>query len=274
MKRLRCGLCALAGAVLAAAMTAGAGAPGAAAKTGEAAATAGTSAQGAQVSPMALGVNTAPWDDAFAGQGARAFLPRLKSAGIGMLRYGGGSYADSYDVTTNTSVSACPQGGPDAVTPALPAVGCAKSNALNFTAVSARAAAIGASTFVTLNYGTGTPAAAAAWVQDSRAVPNPGVGLWEVGNESYGCWEANDWLAQPPTSFTGYSPASDPGAVDPTCPQQVLGSFSGIQTLADSYATDVRPFISTIRAAAPHARVGVPWAFGGAGVPQHQHRFA
>jgi hypothetical protein len=155
MNRLKRGLCALAAAGLAAAVTAGAGAARAAAKTGG---SAGTSAQGAQVSPMALGVNTAPWDDALAGEDAGEFLSRLTSAGIGMLRYGGGSYADGYDVTTNTSVSGCPQGGPDAVTPALPAAGCAKSNALDFTAFSARAAAIGASTFVTLNYGTGAPA--------------------------------------------------------------------------------------------------------------------
>jgi hypothetical protein len=278
MNRLKRGLCALAGAGLAAAMTAGAGAAGAAAAAtvsaiGTASA-AGTPSQGAQVSPMALGVNTAPWDDALAGKEAGAFVPQLKSAGIRMLRYGGGSYADAYDATTNTSVSACPQGGPDAVTPALPPVGCATSNALDFRAFSAQAAAIGASTFVTLNYGTGTPAAAAAWVREARTVPGPGVGLWEVGNETYGCWEANDWLAQPPTSFTGYVPASGPGAVNPACPQQVLGSFSGTQTLADSYATDVRPFISAIKAAAPDAQVGVPWAFGsdvqGSAVPDSQ----
>jgi hypothetical protein len=62
--------------------------------------------------------------------------------------------------------------------------------------------------------------------------------------------------------------------VNPTCPQQVLGGFSGTQTLADSYAADVRPFISAIRAAAPHAQVGVPWAFGsdvrGSAVPDNQ----
>src|ERR1700749_2604753 len=105
MNRLKRGLCALAGAGLAAAMTAGAGATGAAAKTGGAA---DTPSQGAPGTPMALGVNTAPWDDAFAGKEAGAFLPQLKSAGIGMLRYGGGSYADAYDVTTNNTLSRCP----------------------------------------------------------------------------------------------------------------------------------------------------------------------
>ena len=57
-----------------------------------------------------------------------------------------------------------------------------------------------------MNYGSGTPAEAAAWVSHSLSTPGDGVALWEVGNENYGCWEVNNWLAQAPEHFQGYKP--------------------------------------------------------------------
>ena len=44
----------------------------------------------------------------------------------------------------------------------------------------------GAQPIITVNYGTGTPALAAAWVQDADVTNNYGIQYWEVGNEVYG----------------------------------------------------------------------------------------
>ncbi len=48
-----------------------------------------------------------------------------------------------------------------------------------------------------MNYGTGTPALAAAWVQQRQVTNGDNVKFWEVGNEVYGNgtyganWEAD-----------------------------------------------------------------------------------
>jgi hypothetical protein len=126
---------------------------------------------------------------------------------------------------------------------------------------------------VTVNYGSGTPAEAAAWVSHAAG----GVALWEVGNENYGCWEVNNWLAQAPENFQGYKP-NDYMTVNgvyenPTCPQVTQGDAQGTQTLATSYAVNARPFMIAMKKADPAARIGVPWAFGsavaGASVPDN-----
>ena len=73
--------------------------------TAAAAPAAGAAAGGAPghlLAPLALGLNVAPWDyiyaaDTSAGGGADVIQPLLKAAGMGLLRYGGGSYADYYD---------------------------------------------------------------------------------------------------------------------------------------------------------------------------------
>ncbi len=53
---------------------------------------------------------------------------------------------------------------------------------------------------MTVNYGSGTPAEAAAWVAASQA-PDSTVALWEIGNEDYGCWEVDNELAGSPAYF-------------------------------------------------------------------------
>ena len=125
--------------------------------------------------------------------------------------------------------------------------------------------------------GSGTPAEAAAWVSHARSTPGGGVALWEVGNENYGCWEVNNWLAQAPENFAGYQP-NDYTTVNgvyenPTCPQVTQGDAQGTQTLATSYAVNARPFLLAMKKADPAARIGVPWAFGsavaGAAVPDN-----
>jgi hypothetical protein len=215
------------------------------------------------VSWAPLGLNTAPWDAAFTGDSGRQILPWLRESGIGMLRYGGGSFADNFGWEGSVDVQSCPHGGSAAVAPALGPGGCASASPLGFSQFERQAGKLGASTFVTVNYGTGTPAEAAAWVAQARKKKGQGVALWEVGNESYGCWEANDWLIQPPTDYPGYVPSNGPdGKPNPTCPQTTDGTALGTQILANSYAANARSFLTAMKAADKGAQIGVPWAFG------------
>jgi hypothetical protein len=233
------------------------------------------------VSPLALGLNTAPWDyiyaaDTSADGGVNTIQPLLQAASIGLLRYGGGSYADAYDWQTNSNIENCL---PDDPTASYVVTGssCATSDSLDFDQFSAQAKAVGAQSFVTVNYGSGTPAEAAAWVTHAQTTPGDGVALWEVGNESYGCWEVNNSLSGPPENYQGYIP-NDYTTVDgvfenPTCPQVTQGNAAGTQTLATSYAAGALTFLRAMKNADPFARIGVPWAFSsevaGAGVPDN-----
>jgi hypothetical protein len=239
---------------------------------------AGTGTMPVPLSPAPLGLNTAPWDyiyaaDTSAGGGVDVIQPLLRAAGIGMLRYGGGSYADYYDWQTNTNIQNCL---PDDATASFTS-SCASSDSLGFSQFSQQARAAGAQSFVTVNYGSGTPAEAAAWVTQARDTPGEGVALWEVGNENYGCWEVNNELAGPPENYAGYTPntyTSVNGVYEnPTCPQTTQGNAAGTQTLATSYAVNARQFLAAMKAADPSARIGVPWAFGsqvaGASVPDN-----
>ena len=247
---------------------------------------------GRQLSPLALGLNVAPWDyiyaaDTSAGGGLDTIQPLLKAADVGLLRYGGGSYADYYDWQTNTDIQTCIWGNPygsftgapfpyDTTAP-FTGASCDSTDSLPFDQFSAQAKAIGARSFVTVNYGSGTPAEAADWVTHAQTTPGDGVALWEVGNENYGCWEVNNWLAQPPGNFLGYKPndyATVNGVYEnPTCPQVTQGDAAGTQTLATSYAANALPFLRAMKAAEPSAQLGVPWAFGsdvpGASVPDN-----
>jgi hypothetical protein len=222
----------------------------------------------ALLSAAPLGLNTAPWDyvyaaDTSAGGGVDVIQPLLQAAGVTMLRYGGGSWADEYDWQTNTDIYQCL---PDDATASFTS-SCANSDSLDFAQFSSQARAVGAQSFVTVNYGSGTPALAAAWVTQARKTPGEGVALWEVGNENYGCWEVNNELAGPPENFAGYTPntyTSVNGVYEnPTCPQVTQGNAVGTQTLATSYAVNARPFLTAMKAADPAARIGVPWAFDG-----------
>ena len=203
---------------------------------------------GRPVSPLALGLNTAPWDyiyaaSASAGGGVDQIQPLLREAGIGLLRYGGGSYADYYGWQTNSDIQNCLPYDTTASFE-VTATGCAASDSHLPGQFSAQARAVGAGSFVTVNYG---------------------------------CWEVNNWLARPPEDYPGYTPntyTSVNGVYEnPTCPQATEGNAAGTQTLATSYAANALPFLRAMKAADPAAQIGVPWAFGssvaGAGVPDN-----
>jgi hypothetical protein len=230
------------------------------------------------LSSAPLGLNTAPWDYVYAantsaGGGVDVIQPLLKAAGVDMLRYGGGSYADYYDWQTNTNIQNClPYDATASFTSS-----CSSGDSLVFSQFSQQARAIGAQSFVTVNYGSGTPALAADWVAQAKSTPGKDVALWEVGNENYGCWEVNNELAGPPANYAGYTPntyTTVNGVYEnPTCPQTTEGNATGNQTLATSYAVNARKFLIAMKAADPSARIGVPWAFSsevpGASVPDN-----
>ena len=73
---------------------------------------------------------------------------------------------------------------------------------------------------MTVNYGSGTPALAAAWVAAAAQTAGEHVSLWEVGNETYGCWEVDNELAGAPAHYQGYRPAA---GQDQTCPTTSQG---------------------------------------------------
>jgi hypothetical protein len=203
-----------------------------------------------------LGVNVAPWDGVYAGSGGGVIQPMLTAAGIKQIRYGGGSYADFYDWQTNTNTGNCLPDDPSASFTG----GCASASQLSFSQFSARARAIGAESFVTVNYGSGTPALAASWVTTAKNTAGEQVALWEVGNESYGCYEVNNRLADAPTYVRGYRPATGTAAGQyQTCPTTTQGEAAGTKTLATSYAANALPFLKAMKAADPSARLGVPW---------------
>jgi hypothetical protein len=241
-------------------------------------ATAGAGTGSVPLSTAPLGLNAAPWDYIYAantsaGGGVDVIQPLLKAAGINQLRYGGGSYGDYYGWQTNTNIQNCL---PDDATASFTS-SCASSDSLGFSQFSQQARAIGADSFVTVNYGSGTPALAAAWVTEAKNTPGENVALWEVGNENYGCWEVNNELAGPPENYQGYTPntyTTINGVFEnPTCPQVTEGDAAGTQTLATSYAVNALDFLKAMKAADPSARIGVPWAFSsevsGASVPDN-----
>jgi hypothetical protein len=213
---------------------------------------------GVRLAAAPLGVNIAPWDGVYSGSGG-VIQPMLAAAGIKQIRYGGGSYADFYDWQTNTSIGNCLPEDPRASFNA----GCASAGQLSFSQFSARAKAIGAESFVTVNYGSGTPALAAAWVTAASRTAGEQVALWEVGNESYGCYEVNNPLAGAPVHYRGYRPGTGSAAGQyQTCPTTTQGQVEGTKTLAASYAANALPFLRAMKAADPTARLGVPWLLG------------
>jgi hypothetical protein len=150
----------------------------------------------------------------------------------------------------NTDIMGCPS----TAVPEYQA-GCANYNALDFTLFSRQARALGAQSLVTVNYGSGTPAEAAAEVKQAGA-PGQQVALWEIGNEGYGCWEANNYLVAAPERYQGFRPTA--GA---TCPMATRGVPAGTQIMARSYGANAPKFMAAMRAANPSAVLGVPWAF-------------
>jgi alpha-N-arabinofuranosidase len=145
-----------------------------------------------------FGLNAAVWDGAYASPNTQALLTELNNQA---LRFPGGSLSDVYHWETNRSE------------------GQTFDWATNFDEFVAIAAATRAAVYITANYGTGTPEEAARWVRYANKVKRHNIRYWEVGNENYGTWEAdnNDRPHDPVTYATRFKEYwRQMKAVDPT----------------------------------------------------------
>ncbi|QMU78381.1 hypothetical protein GXW83_24405 [Streptacidiphilus sp. PB12-B1b] len=130
------------------------------------------------VPSTANGVNTAVFDGHLNDSAAAS---ALQSAGADALRYPGGSVSDVYNWQTNTVVPGQSYANPSD----------------DFDDFMGIAHKVGASPIITVNYGSGTAAQAAAWVTYANVTKGYGVRYWELGNEVYGdgtygsSWEYN-----------------------------------------------------------------------------------
>jgi len=173
----------------------------------------------------AIGLNTAVYD----GHMNDTPIPGLlKAAGVDALRYPGGSYSDIYNWQTNVA-----QGGFDAPN-------------TSFSNFMGTAQAASAQPIITVNYGTGTPALAASWVQNADVTNNYGIQYWEVGNEVYGNgtyganWET-DSRCNTALNGTPVTVGSEPAQTYNCGPTQ--------------YANDVLAYTTAMKAVSPNIHV-------------------
>jgi hypothetical protein len=157
----------------------------------------------AGVGDVAVGVNHAIWDSQL---GTPDVADLLGDAGVTMVRYPGGSYADIYHWRDHTA----PGGyvAPDT----------------GFDTFMAGARRTGAQPMIIANYGTGTAAEAADWVRYANVTKGYGAKYWTIGNENYGnghygsAWEADDHADKSPKEYASHVVAYSQAmkAVDPT----------------------------------------------------------
>ena len=172
-----------------------------------AAATASVSVNAGQVlatlPSTGVGMNVAVYDGDMNGS---AIPGLLKTGGFGMVRYPGGGYADGYDWQTNTVTGGFVAPNTD------------------FDTYMGTVRAAGAQPILTANYGSGTPAEAAAWVQYANVTKGYGAKYWEIGNEVYGngeygaTWETDNHSSHSATTYANnlLQYVSAMKAVDPT----------------------------------------------------------
>ena len=176
----------------------------------------------------AIGLNTAVYDS---DMNDTPIPGLLKAAGVDALRYPGGSYSDIFNWQTNTAA------GGGYVAPGA-----------GFSSFMSTAQSVGAQPIITLNYGTGSPALAAAWVQDADVTNNYGIKYWEVGNEVYGNgtyganWET-DSHCNTALNGTPVTVGSEPSQTYNCGPAE--------------YAANVKQYISAVHAVDASAKVCV-----------------
>jgi hypothetical protein len=142
----------------------------------------------AAVPATGIGANAAVWD----GHLTDPSLPGLlRQAGVSLLRYPGGETSDLYDWKTNTVLPGYGWEGPE-------------NDFSEFMKVVGRAHA---QALITVNYGSGSPQQAAAWVRQANRVDHDDVRYWEIGNEVYGdgaygtSWEFDDHAQTGPVAY-------------------------------------------------------------------------
>jgi len=137
-----------------------------------------------------FGLNTATWDGIL---GDSRTLPLLQQIGTKTLRWPGGSTSDTYHWASDASGNAI-----------------FRNLATN----------LGAQVFTTINYGSGTPAEAAAWVLNANKTNHCAFKYWELGNECYGTWEYDTHALQ----HDPYTYATNAVA----CIQQMKAAFPNV----------------------------------------------
>ncbi|MEU6415773.1 cellulose binding domain-containing protein [Streptomyces spiralis] len=151
----------------------------------------------------AYGLNSAIWD---ANMNTAGTQDLVKAAGIGMLRYPGGSYGDIYHWKTHTAPGGYVAPGTD------------------FDSFMGTVRKVGAQPILIANYGSGTPEEAADWVRYANVTKDYGAKYWEVGNELYGNghygadWETDEHADSSPAAYAHgvVDYVSAMKAVDPT----------------------------------------------------------
>ncbi|MFF5230761.1 cellulose binding domain-containing protein [Dactylosporangium sp. NPDC000521] len=157
----------------------------------------------ATVPDTALGVNDAIWD---AELGTTAVSDLLGAAGVQMLRYPGGSYADIYHWRDHTAPGGYVAPNTD------------------FDTFMGSVRRIGGQPMIIANYGTGTAEEAADWVRYANVTKGYGAKYWTIGNENYGnghygsAWEADNHADKSPRAYAEgvVAFAAAMKAVDPT----------------------------------------------------------
>ena len=117
-----------------------------------------------------FGLNTAVWDGNY---DTPTTLAALRECGWTTLRFPGGSLSDDYHWASNKTGTNTWQW---------------QTSFAKFLHVATNLAA---PVFITVNYGSGTPAEAAGWVRHANVTNHLGIGYWEIGNECYGTWETD-----------------------------------------------------------------------------------
>jgi hypothetical protein len=118
-----------------------------------------------------FGVNAGMWDSYF---DTPETLSALQELDVQALRFPGGSSSDDYHWALNRN-------GTNHWKWATPFS--------NFVHVATN---LHAQVFITVNYGSGRPEEAAAWVRCANLTNHCGFKYWEIGNENYGNWEHDE----------------------------------------------------------------------------------
>jgi hypothetical protein len=118
-----------------------------------------------------FGINAVMWDSCF---DTPETVSALRELDVQALRWPGGSPADDYHWALNRN-------GVNLWTWA--------TSFANFVHVATN---VRAQVFITVNYGSGTPEEAAAWVRCANITNHCGFKYWEIGNENYGNWEHDE----------------------------------------------------------------------------------
>jgi hypothetical protein len=177
----------------------------------------------------------------------------LKQLGPALAaRYGGGVFADADNEMIGRNTNVISQAGRQTSNFTGDD---SEPDALTFPGYVSEAEAVHAKVMVTINYGTGTPELAGAWLASIRRHGYP-VAEVEIGNEPYGCSSPDKEITEWPVNDRAYEPN-----IPFRCPYSQAGSGSaGIRWFARSFIAHAPAFIRAVREADPSVKVVLPYA--------------